>query len=459
MQLCTLVCMHPEIPDIPKEDRMSQPFKDAVSICKTILRNGYDAYVVNMQLQSELLRDDKLPEIDLACECCFDEIVRLFPTATPSQEAGVLALLEDNGITYRFYMTDVEEASYPDRTLMRVTPHMLDRLRALGRAPANLLLPFGATESSETADFEDFTDGTIRLRGIPDLTLRRNYLLAVRAIRLAANLDMPIDPNTWMAIIRSAGRIQDYVPVREIMEEWEKVEAETMWKFVQLLFDAHILHGILPEVAALARVMQTRTDNGEVESVFDHTIACMQRYPEEEFHYDWYGTLAMLFHDVGKLYTADYHDGLWTFYQHHRVGAKVTRKLLHRLQLPAQEIDLICHLVRHHMRFHFMLTDKGIRRFTSLDDYPRIIEMARADIKARNGSYTYFNHNSKYLERAATPEEHLEPLLNGNEIMHHTGLNPGPQVGLIREALLSAQIEGLVFDVESAIAFVKAHKK
>ena len=65
--------------------------------------------------------------------------------------------------------------------------------------------------------------------------------------------------------------------------------------------------------------------------------------------------------------------------------------------------------------------------------------MCRADIEARDGSYTYFNHNSKYLTRAETDELLLEPLLNGNEIMEYTSLPPGPAVGTIREALLKAE--------------------
>ena len=68
--------------------------------------------------------------------------------------------------------------------------------------------------------------------------------------------------------------------------------------------------------------------------------------------------------------------------------------------------------------------------------------MCRADIEARDGSYTYFNHNSKYLTRAETDELLLEPLLNGNEIMEYTSLPPGPAVGTIREALLKAQVAG-----------------
>ena len=106
-----------------------------------------------------------------------------------------------------------------------------------------------------------------------------------------------------------------------------------------------------------------------------------------------------------------------------------------------------------------MLTDRGIRRFKALDEYPRLMEMTRADIKARDGSYTYFNHNRKYLARAETPEQMLEPLLNGNQIMEFTDLPPGPMVGVIRDALLQAQIAGEVTDLESAVTFVRSYKQ
>ena len=104
-----------------------------------------------------------------------------------------------------------------------------------------------------------------------------------------------------------------------------------------------------------------------------------------------------------------------------------------------------------------MLTDRGIRRFKALDEYPRIIEMARADVKARGGNYTAFNHNMKYLERADVPEEMLEPLLNGKEIMDFTGLNPGPAVGIIRQALLQAQVAGDVTSVPEAVEFIRTY--
>ncbi|MEW5774432.1 MAG: HD domain-containing protein [Thermodesulfobacteriota bacterium] len=435
---------------------MTQPFKDAVSICKTVMRNGFDAYVINARLQDLALGEDRETELDIATEADFEALVKLFPSLGFSRDPSIIGVLREGGAIYRFYPTDVEDGSHSEDCLSHMTPRLLKRLEEMGEVPPGLACPYVPKAKDRYEGFADFSGGQIRLTGLPDETLRRDYLKAIRAMRYAANYQLPIEPNTWMAIIRGAQRILDYVSVSDIMDEWRKVEAENMWEFVRLLFDCQILHGLIPEVAALARVRQMKNE-AEEETVLAHTLEVMRRYPEE-LPYDWFGALACLFHDVGKLYTAEFFEGKWTFYQHHRVGAKVTRRIMNRLRFEPQETDLVCHLVRQHMRFHFMLTDRGIRRFKALDEYPRLIELFRADLKARGAKYTEFNHNMKMLGRADAPEETLEPLLNGNEIMEFTGLKPGPSVGLIREALLKAQIAGDVNSIPEAVEYVQRYR-
>ncbi len=436
---------------------MLQQCKDAIGICKVLLRNGYDAHIINAPLQAKLLEKSKVSRIDIACEPNSDVLVKLFPNAVAVEGKRFIATLTEGDITYHFFPLQVEDATHPELSLLRITPHMLESIDFDKRRQLRISR-FGAPANFENDVYEGFEHikcGTIRLLGLPDETLHHNYVLAIRALRFAANFDLPIDPNTWLAIVRANTHVLDYVPMSKIMDEWRKVAAECMWKFIQLLYDAHILQGLIPEIASLSCIKQHKNKDGDIETVFDHTLACVKAYPEEEFHYDWLGTVAMLFHDVGKLYTAEFFNDTWTFYQHHRVGAQVTRRILRRLHFLTEDIDLVCHLVRYHMRFHFMLTDRGVRRFKALDEYPRLMEMTRADIKARQGNYTYFNHNMKYLDRAETPEQMLEPLLNGNEIMTHTNLSPGPMIGILRDALLQAQIVGDVETVDAAIAFVK----
>jgi poly(A) polymerase len=441
---------------------MQQPsFRDAITICKSVMRNGFDAHVINTPLQHELIELLGSREIDLATDAPFAELAKIFPHVLAENipdNPALIGSMQQDGYLYRFYLMNMAEASLPENDLTRLTPTILTRLEAKGPLPPSLIggmASLSPPDVDSTYGFANLSSGPIRLEGLPDETLRGNYLLGIRAFRFAANYDLTIDPNTWISIMRSAQSILDNVPIQHIMDEWRKVEAENMWKFVRMLFASQIMHGILPEVAGLYRVQQTRNDSGQEENVLDHTIECVRRYPEDGFHYDWYGTFAMLFHDVGKLYTAECYQNRWTFYEHHRVGAKVTRKILRRLHMPHQDIELVCHLVRHHMRFQFMMTDRGIRKFRALDEYPRLIAMSRANIKAREDNYTAFNHNQKYLERAELPEQMLEPLLNGNEIMVFTDLRPGPRVGSIRSALLKAQVAGEVTTREEAIAFVR----
>ena len=433
--------------------------REAAIRCKALLRNGYDAYVINAPLQKKLILQGHAQEVDLACAADVPTLIKIFPTFVESDEPGLLGTLTEEGMVFRFYATDIEHASHPELGLMLITPRMVNLLSQTGQNE-KFLIYTPEDESNPLKGFEDPAEtGNIQLEGLPSRTLRRNYLLAIRALRFAANLNLPVEPNTWLAIVQSASRILDYVPVKDIMDEWRHVTAQALYRFVRLLNDSHLLHGLMPEVAALNCIYEPRNDESTTqESLFDLTIDCMREYAQGEWEHDWLGVMAVLFHDVGKLYTGE-HAGRWTFYQHHRVGAGVTRKILRRLHFSDEDTDLICHLVRHHMHFHFMLTDRGIRRFSALDENRRLIAICRADMQARGGSTTNFNHNSKYLERALTAEIMLEPLLNGNEIMECTKLPPGPMVGMLRDNLLKAQIAGEVTDRDSAIAFVCRFKE
>lgn len=443
---------------------MHQALKDAANICKTIMRNGYDAHIVNAPLQESLLREriSKAlpPAVDIACEIDFDALLKLFPHAQRESDQRTLAVLSDNGVIFRFYTLDSGPGSHPELALLRVTPSMAEAMTPDARRKLHMPVYSGPIAGEDLYDgFEDLKNGIIRLNGLPDETLKHNYLLAIRALRFAANYDLPIDPNSWMAIVRASARVLDYVPAQDIMEEWRKVAAESMHSFVKLLFDSHILQGLIPEIASLACVVQ-QNDKGVIDgNVFEHTLKAMRLYPETGMHYDWLGAMAMLFHDVGKLYTAEYSNGRWTYFQHHKIGAKVTRKILRRLHFDLADADLICHLVNQHMRFHFMMTDQGIRRFKEQKETTRLIAMAKADLLARDDSFTSFNHNLKYLERAETPAQLLEPLLNGNEIMNLTCIQPGPMVGAIRAALLRAQQDGEVTNREEAIVFARNQAK
>ena len=224
--------------------------KTGTTLCKAIMRNGYDAYAINAPLQGLIFEKTGVFDVDIACACDTETLFKIFPNAVPYTEEGAMAMLQENGVTLRFYATDVEDASHPEMSQLRITPRLA---RLLAELQLKGQLKSSNTSDPEAKDFEDFDKaGSVKLVGLPSKTLAKDYLLAIRALRYAANFDLPVNPHTWVSIIQSANRILDYVPAREIMEEWRKVAAESMWKFVQLLFEAQLLHGLMPEIAALA---------------------------------------------------------------------------------------------------------------------------------------------------------------------------------------------------------------
>ncbi len=435
--------------------------KEAASICKVILRNGYDAYVINANLQSKIFALTDQRVIDIASEADSETLAKLFPQFQASEQGHFLGTADIDGLLVSFYIIDDYKNSHPSYGLMRITPHMLSVLQEKHEQTFNAIEGALFSENPEEA-FEDLTCGCISLKGIPFRALQRNYGLAITALRLSANTGLPIEPTTWLSIIRASRDIAEYMSKSSFTHEMRLVKAKQLWKFVQLLFDSCLLQSLLPEVSTLSVIKQQRNKEDATETnAFDHVIACMRHYKEEQDDQeeeDWLGTVAILFHSVGKVYTAENFQERWTFYQYHKIGAQVVRSILRRLHFESDEIDTICNIVRNHIRFFSMLTDRGIRRFLALSDTDRIIELTRAHIKATGLSYTNFNHNLKYLERADLPETMVEPLLNGNEIMNLISQAPGKHIGILRNALLQAQVDGQVKDKEDAVQFVQNFK-
>ena len=244
---------------------MSQPFKDAVGLCKTIMRNGYDAYVVNVRLQALTLDETgSEKELDICTETGLSELQKYFPNLEESQDKGIIGYLSEGGVKFYFYPADVDDASYTDEAVSTMTPRLLKRLEKRGDIPLSAVCPFIPKAKDLYADFADFSEGQIRFKGVPDQALKKDYSLAYRALRFAANYDKEIEANSWAAIVRNARRVLDYVPMADFLDEWRKVEAENMYRFFGLLFDSMLLHGMIPEIASLSRVKQIKIGRAHV---------------------------------------------------------------------------------------------------------------------------------------------------------------------------------------------------
>ena len=81
---------------------MHEALKVATTICTTMLRNGYDAHIVNAPLQQHLLETSDVSAVDIACEPDIEVLGKLFPSLVTVEEGPLMAQLEEDGVTIRF---------------------------------------------------------------------------------------------------------------------------------------------------------------------------------------------------------------------------------------------------------------------------------------------------------------------------------------------------------------------
>jgi poly(A) polymerase len=186
--------------------------------------------------------------------------------------------------------------------------------------------------------------------------------------------------------------------------------------------------------------------------VLAHTIAVVERAPADRVL-----RLAALFHDVGKPKTRSFEPGgRVTFHHHEVVGARMTRERMTALRYPADDIEQVSRLVELHLRFHGYdegeggWTDSAVRRYAR-DAGPlldRLNDLTRADCTTRNRRKAAelaarMDRLQARIEALRQSEalEALRPDLDGNEVMRHLGLPPGPVVGQALAFLKELRIE------------------
>ena len=185
--------------------------------------------------------------------------------------------------------------------------------------------------------------------------------------------------------------------------------------------------------------------------------------------------LAALLHDVGKPHSRQVHpDGEIWFLGHEQAGEPLARAIVDRLKLSNREADLVCGLVRHHLRPGFLsrepqLTRRAVYRFFKElgEDGPACLLEWWADRMATRGPKSRVDQID--LQRAFVEEmlgayffkaeEVVRPprLVDGHQLMQTLGLAPGPMVGRLLAAIEEAQAEGHVRTADDALVLARAY--
>lgn len=315
---------------------------------------------------------------------------------------------------------------------------------------------------------EDLEKGILRTPLEPAQTYSDDPLRMMRAVRFASTLNFKIEENSLKAIQQESERIK-IVSMERIMVEFNKIMlSEKPSIGLKLMEQTGLMKLIIPELIELKGVEevegQTHKDN------FYHTLEVVDNISvnTDNLWLRW----AALLHDIGKAPTKKFVEGTgWTFHGHEFLGSKMVKTLFQRLKLPlGSDMKYVQKMVKLSSRPIALITDdasdSALRRllFDAGEDLEDLFTLCKADITTKNSKkQEKFKRNFEYVAvKIKEVEEkdqvrNFQPPITGEEIMEMFNLKPGREIGILKEKVKEAILEGdIPNEKEEATKFVIA---
>lgn len=302
---------------------------------------------------------------------------------------------------------------------------------------------------------QDLKDEILKTPLEPQQTYSDDPLRMMRAIRFASTLKFRIEEQSLEAIKQEAARIE-IVSMERVMVEFNKIMlSEKPSVGLKLLEQTGLLKFIIPELLALKGIEevegQTHKDN------FYHTLEVVDNISENTDNL-WLRWAALL-HDIGKAPTKKFVAGIgWTFHGHEFLGSKMVKNIFQKLKLPLnQDLKYVQKMVKLSSRPIALITDdasdSALRRllFDAGENLEDLFTLCKADITTKNPKkQKKFKKNFEYVaEKIKEVEEkdqvrNFQPPISGEEIMDLFKIQPGREIGILKEKVKEAILEGQI---------------
>lgn len=444
------------------QNRNLQLFK---LISEVAQKNGQSVFIVGGYVRDLIMKRKVPTDIDFVTEGNGIELAKsVAQEINPSLKVSVFktygtAMFKHNGLDLEFvgarkesYAEDSRKPAVEGGTIEDDQKRRDFTINALAISLnhenfGSLIDPFGG--------IEDIKDKIIKTPLEPSQTFSDDPLRMMRAIRFATTLGFEIENSSRDAIKKEAERMK-IVSKERVMVEFNKIMlSEKPSVGLKLMEQAGLLDLLIPELTALKGIEeiegQSHKDN------FWHTLEVVDNISvnTDKLWLRW----AALLHDIGKAPTKKFVPAVgWTFHGHEFLGSKMVKTLFTRLKLPlGNDMKYVQKLVKLSSRPISLIddgtSDAALRRllFDAGPDLEDLFTLCKADITTKNSSkQEKFKKNFEYVaEKIKEVEEkdqirNFQPPITGEEIMELFNLKPGREIGILKEKVKEAILEGVI---------------